>query len=234
MELLETSKNITVWDDCDVYTPPQNQSKAVQNALILFPGALTSRWAYAELANAFAKDGILTIVINHEPLRMTGRVFGSTPDIIQSIIDRIGEQLHLTVDKWSIGGHSMGAATAIQIANEMPSSFHSIVLWGYNSPWDQLPAPINLDCLIIQADHDSFYFRTPQAKDSWLEGLKRYNTPRKRVWLHTIAGGNHGGFTSADRRQVFPKPDGPRAITLEQQQAEVLDATRKFITGKHQ
>lgn len=244
--IVTTPRNkFLMWKECDVYVPSQkcqNSDTRPRHAFLLFPGALTSRWAYAEIARTLASHDILTVVFNHEPFRMTAPIFGANSDTVWTIQSRVREEIpEHPVDSWSIGGHSMGAWTALKLVQEMQSAlpFHSVVLWGFHMSWDRLTSPSSCsssssihkktDCLIVQADCDGFYFATSQAKEKWMQGLNRRNTPTQHVWLHTIRGGNHAGFASSDRHQMYPKPDGTRRISLEEQHKELIEVTKDFI-----
>ncbi|MDH4137642.1 MAG: alpha/beta hydrolase, partial [Anaerolineae bacterium] len=117
------------------------------------------------------------------------------------------------VERWVVGGHSLGGAMAARFAHRQPSAVQGLVLWAsYPSASDDLSAR---DLVVA-----SIY----GTRDGLATGEKiaasRPLLPAETRWM-AIAGGNHAQFGWYGPQSG----DNPATISREAQQQEVIAAT---------
>jgi hypothetical protein len=213
----------------DIFLPRKEsvkQGKSYSVGLVLLPGALVDCNAYARLLTMLSDEGVVAIVQDCEPLRLSSEVYGSTEQAIVSIIKNAEEKYGITVDKWSIGGHSLGGFTAMAIVKKS-RFFDSLVLYGVNRSYEL--ETTSLRVLSMTATNDGL----AKSKSSNLESYEPWKEDKyKGRLLHiAIEGGNHGGFGDYPQ-QMYPLPDGDRTISLEEQHKQIAEATARFLLGK--
>jgi len=248
-------------DRCDVYYPAisEGQELKAKCGLILYPGALVDRAAYAPIASRLSEMGILVAVANLEPTRVITslKVYSVKEEVMHILSDSVllSDQGTWTIDKWAIGGHSIGGHMAIAaVANEMSSTIKKVVLWGVLSypgpntyPCKQTLREIkDVDVLVVNGSNDKLIKSAKFEKDKAVNFEKKMpptssssfadvSSGNKRGHtLHvTIEGGNHAGCAHYGP-QMFPIVDGIRTITLEQQQRQMAEATADFLLGRNE
>ena len=91
---------------------PQNKPKA---GLIFYPGGKVQYEAYAPLMEAFAREGILSIVVH-----MPGNLAVLNMDAAEDV-----KKMYPEVENWYIGGHSLGGAMAASYVSEHVDEYKS-------------------------------------------------------------------------------------------------------------
>jgi len=172
--------------------------------LILYPGGKVDAAAYAPTAAALAELGFLVVIV---PMPLNLAVLG---------IDRADAVLaaHPEIAQWAIGGHSLGGAMAAQYVASHPGSVGGLVLWAaYSATAIEPPVP----ALVVYGTLDSGVASfTSEANLAKLGGSPV---------LVAIEGGNHeqmGWYTGQPN-------DPPAVISRAEQQAQLVDATARFL-----
>ncbi|MDJ0704489.1 MAG: alpha/beta hydrolase [Leptolyngbyaceae cyanobacterium MO_188.B28] len=88
--------------------------------LVFYPGGKVDPRAYAPIAQSLAQAGVLVILT---PMPDNLAVFGF--DRFQDVIADVPE-----VDRWYLGGHSLGGAMAVRYAVQNPTELTGLILWG--------------------------------------------------------------------------------------------------------
>jgi hypothetical protein len=193
----------------DLYLPPT--MNGVVPALLFLPGALISHTAYSVISSKLSDAGILVIVVNLEPTRLAAPLFFSKRHF-ETIMDEVKARFQSHTLEWVIGGHSMGASFAASQCRNLCIS--KCVLWGSNTG---LGLEQSVEILSCNGTNDEIIGGT----------TKTIPAHAQRVY---IQGGNHSGFAHYGP-QRFPKIDGERMISLEEQQDAVVRATAMFLLG---
>ena len=173
-------------------------------ALIFYPGGKVDPYAYEDLCNSLAQNGIPVIVAK---MPMNLAIFGtnSANGIISDYPD---------VDHWYIGGHSLGGAmAAVWTAKHQDNVDGMIFLAAYSTK--DLEVPV----LSIYGSNDGVL------------NMKNYNKNLPRlsdVKEYIIEGGNHCQFGSYG----FQKGDNEATITHEDQITRTVSLILAFIEGR--
>ncbi len=248
---------------CDVYYPPiftsegssSSTERRAKCGLVFYPGALVDRAAYAPIATKLSEAGILVVIANLEPHRLVATLqnYNLKEEVMRTIAHSILLCDHgaWTVDKWAIGGHSMGGHLGIAaVANELSSSITKIVLWGVLSypqgpmyPCRQLRDAKNVQALVVNGSNDTLVSNTKYSGSDKFIIFEEKMPPRCHLALAdalkkkdgytlmvTVEGGNHAGCAHYGPQQ-FPVKDGVRTITLEEQQDQFAKVTADFLLG---
>jgi hypothetical protein len=173
--------------------------------LVLYPGGKVPSAAYAPQARAIAERGYLVVVVA-VPFNLA--VFG---------IDSAGPVIaaHPEIERWAVGGHSLGGSMAAQFVDSHPGEVEGLVLWASYSAAD-----LSGDDLAVLSA-----FGTLDA------GVPSYTSPANVARLGpnanvaAIDGGNHeqmGWYTGQPN-------DPPATIERVDQQAQVIDATLQVL-----
>ncbi len=178
---------------------------------IFYPGGRVDARAYAPPARALAEEGYL-VAITPMPLNLAI----IDPERANAVI-----AAHPEIERWVIGGHSLGGATAAIFANRHPQTVDGIVFWAAYPP-----------------DSDSLAARDDLAVTSIYGTLDGLATPAKieatapllpaGAQLVPIEGGNHAQFGWYGDQSG----DNPAAISREEQQAQVVAATAAALAGQ--
>lgn len=192
---------------------PLRYTRAVDRGIILYPGGRVDSRSYAPLARRFADRGY-TVVVVSAPLNImllasdrAATIAGVYPD----------------VEKWTLVGHSLGAAAASRLidrAEPVDLSTYGIdslvLLAGYPaSSWDISGKPVSV--LSITAEYDRVLDR-----DAW-ERARSLLPPDTR--FHEISGGNHAGFADYGEQPG----DGEARISRSEQIDRTVELVLEFI-----
>ena len=183
-----------------VFRPATGMPRA---GLVLYPGAQVDPRAYAPPARAIAAAGYLGVVVPmpvHLPVLAPARA-SAVQDAFPG------------VQRWAVGGHSLGGAMAARHAARTPSRVHGLLLWAaYPSGRDDL-STADLVATSIFATRDGLVSRAE------IEG-SRAQLPATTHWIE-IVGGNHAqfGWYGPQARDL------PATISREQQQRQVVTAS---------
>jgi pimeloyl-ACP methyl ester carboxylesterase len=178
--------------------------------LIFYPGARADARAYAPIAKDIAGEGYQVVVVPM-PLNMAifdpgaaGRVIKTYPDI----------------ERWVVGGHSLGGAMAASFARNHPDAVDGLVVW---APYYLLRYPdlsgSDLEVVTIYGTLDGLI---PPAR---IEASRPY-LPDDARWI-AIEGGNHAQFSWYGGQTG----DNPATITREAQQQETISATLSLLAA---
>ena len=165
---------------------------------IFYPGGKVEHTAYLPLLDLLRQQGI-TCVLVEMPFHLAvfdpgaaGAVFDLLPDI----------------QRWYIGGHSLGGAMAGSYAAQHQDQFQGLILLGAYRYGDY-----------------------PAARSLTLYGSEDHVLDRSKItdteYVVEIAGGNHAGFGSYGPQ----KGDGTAAITPQAQQVQTAAAILEFMEG---
>ena len=176
--------------------------------LILYPGGRVQPEAYAPLGEAIAARGYLTIIPRMRlnlavlEIRAADEVMAAYPE----------------VDRWVIGGHSLGGAMAAEYAADQAEKVQGLVLYAAYPADSTDLSDRDLEVLSIFASRDGL-----ASTEEVLASADRL--PADTVWVE-IEGGNHAGFGWYGPQ----RGDFPATIQKEEQQIQILEATAEFLS----
>lgn len=179
------------------------EGDAPTTGLILYPGGRVDFRAYAPTAQAIAGRGYLVVLV-----RMPLNLAFFDPDAAAEVI-----AAYPKIERWAVGGHSLGGAMAARFAFKHPNAVRGLVLWAsYPASSDDLSRS-GLRVLSISASLDGL--ATPEKI-----AASRRLLPPDTVWV-VIEGGNHAQFGWYGDQSG----DYPATISREEQQARIVAAT---------
>jgi pimeloyl-ACP methyl ester carboxylesterase len=203
---LESNSSVLVQEEPWLIFQPQDQPTIT--GLILYPGGRVDPKAYAPFAHAVASQGFLTVIV---PMPLNLAVFA--PGRAADVIDFFPE-----IEKWAIGGHSLGGAMAANFANNQPENVDGLLLLAsYPASSDNLSSS-SLQVTSVYATLDGF--TSLDEIDT-----SRVNLPANTNWSQ-IDGGNHSQFGWYG----FQNGDNMASISRENQQEQVISSTIKLLT----
>ncbi len=186
------------------FTPTQAAAGSPATGFIFYPGGRVDPRAYAPAARALAEAGYF-VAITPMPLYLAI----ISPERAAEVI-----AAHPEIERWVIGGHSLGGTTAAIFANRQPEAVDGVVFWAAYPP-----------------DSDSLAGRDDLAITSIYGTLDGLATPAKiaattpllppDAQMVAIEGGNHAQFGWYGDQAG----DNPATISREEQQRQVVDAT---------
>jgi pimeloyl-ACP methyl ester carboxylesterase len=172
---------------------------------VFYPGARVPVEAYAPAMHAIADAGYLSVAV---PMPFGLAVLA--PNAADDVIDAYPE-----VDRWVIGGHSLGGAMAAGYAAD--HDVGGLALWAAYPAADNDLGDHDIAVTSIYASNDGL--ATPDDIEGSIARL-----PADTNFVE-IAGGNHAGFGWYGPQDG----DGEATISREQQQDEVVAATLHLI-----
>ncbi len=182
-----------------VFHPAQHTATT---GLIFYPGGRVDPLSYAPLAQAIAERGFLVVIVPM-PLNLAVLAPNRANEVIAAFPD---------VERWAVGGHSLGGAMACSFAAEHPDAVQGLVLMGaYCSGADLSQLPLQVTS--ITGTEDGVINRERLAEGRAL-------LPLGTQYVE-IAGGNHAQFGSYG---VQPG-DNPATISAELQEEQIVAAT---------
>jgi hypothetical protein len=171
---------------------------------IFYPGALVAAKSYAPFARAIALQGYTTILVKM-PFRLASLDYEKALQIIRE---------NKTTQQWVLGGHSLGAAKAAQLAYENPDLLQGLILIGTSHPR-------KLDLFRLQLDVTKVY-ASKDGLASVEEVMEFKNNLPATTHFVEIPGGNHAQFAYYGDCQLG---DQPANISREVQQQLTIKAT---------
>lgn len=170
--------------------------------LIFYPGAKVEERAYSPILSMLADSGICCVAV-----KMPYHLAVLRPDAAEKIMEEIP-----TVERWYIGGHSLGGAMAADFAAENGQKFSGLVLLAAY-PTKELG---DLPVLSVYGSEDGVLNREKYENAlTYAVSLKEY----------VIAGGNHAGFGAYGEQ----KGDGGAEITKEEQWQKTVSYILEFL-----
>lgn len=146
------------------------------------------------------------------PMPLNLSVFGI--DKADEVIDRYED-----VDRWIIGGHSLGGAMAARYVNNYKSKVSGLILLAsYPAESDDL-SNSNVDVLSIYATQDGI-----TTVDNIINSRKLL--PGNTTWKE-VKGGNHSQFGYYG----FQSGDNKANISREEQQKQIINDVLSFIAN---
>ena len=167
--------------------------------LVFYPGAKVQPEAYAPLMTQCAERGILCVLV--KPLF----------NFALLSIDAAGDATAQfpEINKWIIGGHSMGGVAASKYLSSHEADFAGISLLASYSTFDLTDFPGTALSVVGLQDNVLNWENYENAQS---------NLPRNEIV--EIEGGNHGNFGNYGEQAG----DGQATISREEQQARTADA----------
>ena len=176
-----------------------------QAGLIFYPGGKVDHAAYAPLMEALADRGILCVV-TEMPFHLAVLDIDAAAGI---------QSQHPEVERWYIGGHSLGGSMAAAYLDSCVEDYEGLILLAAYSTADLRES--GLDVLSIYGSED-------QVLDRENYGEYRQNLPEDFREL-VIDGGCHAGFALYGPQDG----DGVPAITAEEQIAITAEAIAEMV-----
>jgi len=187
---------VTIEDNTIVFEP-----QTAEAGLIFYPGGKVEHTAYIPLMHACASEGILCVLVEM-PFRLAVFDVNAAEGI---------QQQYPEVQRWYIGGHSLGGSMAAAYLEEHAEEFSGLVLLGSYSTADL--SKTNLDVLSVYGSEDQVMNREKYAEN-------KSNLPGTTTEI-IIEGGCHAYFGMYGHQSG----DGIPTLTNEEQ----IDLTAKRI-----
>jgi pimeloyl-ACP methyl ester carboxylesterase len=175
--------------------------------LILYPGGRVDPRAYAPVVRDIAAAGYLTVIV---PMPLSFAIFDA-----DRAADVIAAFPH--IERWAVGGHSLGGAMAARFARQHPEDVDGLLLWAaYPATSDDLSGS-NVTTLSIYGTRDGL------ASLGEIEDSKRL-LPASTHFV-AISGGNHAQFGSYGPQGG----DNTATISRSAQQRQIVDASLQLL-----
>jgi len=177
---------------------------------IFYPGARVNPKSYAPLARDIAESGYRVVVVPM-PLNFAFLAWKRA----KRVIDEFS-----SVEKWVVGGHSLGGSMAARFAVNYVDLVDGLVLWAsYPAKEDDLSGA-GIPVLSISATRDGVIDRGKVER-------RTANLLPQGVEVVKIEGGNHSQFGYYG----FQRGDMKAEISREKQVAAVVEATKRFLAA---
>ena len=174
--------------------------------LVFYPGGRVPPEAYAPALYAIAEAGY-TVVAPSMPFGLAVL----TPDVATDVF-----AAHPEIDRWVVGGHSLGGAMAAQYAAGH-DAVDGLVLWGAYPPAGVTLADSTIAVTSVYATEDGL-------SDTAEIDASRSQLPADADFVE-IEGGNHAGFGWYGDQAG----DGTASISREEQQSQMVAATIELL-----
>ena len=198
------------WKESNFYYAFEPNNTDPTTGLIIYPGAFVDPIAYAPPAHEIAAEGYLVIVV-----KMPNDVAVLGLNRANNIISAYDE-----IEKWTIGGHSLGGSMACYYAYNFTDKLDGIVIWAAWPTEESRLDGTDLKAISIYGSKDSH----PDDIEASAEYLPP-GTPFVK-----IEGGNHPQFGWYDANSCPEEMDRtPADITIEEQQAIIIQSTVGFL-----
>ena len=180
---------------------------AASTGFILYPGARVDPTAYAPSVRGIAEDGFLSVIV---PMPFGIAALGA--EKADEVMEAYPE-----IDKWVLGGHSIGGAMAVQYTDDHTDIVDGIVLWGaYPSPDDDI-SDTTIPTVSVYASEDGL------SSVEEIEETAQY-LPQGTEFVE-VEGGNHTNFGLYETQDG----DGVATIPAEEQQLQTMNATLELL-----
>ena len=189
-----------------LFTPSASEPSV---GLVLYPGGKVPPEAYAPAAHAIAEAGYLVAIVN-VPFNLA--VFDI--NAAQRVIDA-----HPEIERWAVGGHSLGGSMAAQFVDGHPGVVDGLVLWASYSAAD-----LSGDGLRVLSSYGTLDRGVPSYSSP--DAVAKLGGPAA-VTFDPIEGGNHeqmGWYTGQPN-------DPPATISREAQQERIVASTRGLLAS---
>jgi dienelactone hydrolase len=184
---------------------------APTTGFIFYPGGHVDPRAYAPPARALAEQGYLVAIT---PMPLTLAILD--PNRADAVINN-----HPEIERWYIGGHSLGGATAAIYADRHPSAVNGVIFWAaYPPDSNSLVDQADLQVTSVSGTLDGL------ATPADIQASKALVPPF--ATFVPIVGGNHAQFGYYGPQQG----DNEATITRKEQQEQVIAATAATLSGR--
>ncbi len=174
--------------------------------LVFYPEALVDPRSYAPTLRPLAEAGVLVVVVKM-PLGIAFLGSGAATDVIAD---------HPAIDRWAIGGHSLGGVLASSFARDNPDKIDGLVLWAAY-PTSPMADASELEVLSVSASNDGL--TTPADIADSVDDLP----PGAR--FVEIDGAVHAFFGDYGEQPG----DGDPTITRTDAQSQIVSATLALL-----
>jgi len=175
--------------------------------LIFYPGGRVDPRAYAPAARVIAANGYRVVIV---PMPLNLAILA--PDQAFKVIDAFPQ-----VDRWAVGGHSLGGAMASRFVYQHPDAVKGLLLWAsYPAASDDL-SDRDLAVTSIYGTLDGLASEEEVA-------ASRDLLPADTRWV-AVEGGNHAQFGWYGPQSG----DNPATISRDDQQELVVAATLDLL-----
>jgi len=189
-----------------LYTPKASEPRV---GLVLYPGGKVPPAAYAPAARAIAEAGYLVAIVE-VPFNLAVFDINAAQRVIEA---------HPEIERWAVGGHSLGGSMAAQFIDGHPGVVDALVLWASYSAAD-----LSDDGLRVLSTYGTLDRGVPSFTNA--DAVAKLGGPGA-ITFDPIEGGNHeqmGWYTGQPN-------DPPAAISREAQQERIVAATRRVLDG---
>jgi hypothetical protein len=174
---------------------------------IFYPGGRIDPVGYAPLMKAIAAQGYL-VVVPEMPLNIAA--FG--PNTADAILAAYPE-----IDRWVIGGHSVGGAMAAQYTHTHPEKIDGLAIWASYPPDGADLSGLEIPVTSIYGSRETRVTDASVAE-------RQHLLPADTVYVR-IEGGDHHQFGSYEIDPAERRATVDRAA----QQAQILQATLSLL-----
>jgi hypothetical protein len=182
-------------------------AQPTDTGFIFYPGGLVDPAAYAPLMKSLSDQGIMTVIV---PMPLDLAIFGVNK--ADAVIAAYPE-----IEKWIIGGHSLGGSMAAEFVNGHPSAVEGITFMAsYPADTTDL-SRLPLRVVSIRGANDGL------ATELKLQNsLKNLPADTKMIM---IPGGNHAQYGDYGPQAG----DGLATISRDEQQQQTVAAVTKLV-----
>ncbi len=204
LDYLESGESVNVERNDFISFESENRP---QKGFIFYPGGHVKPESYAPLAYNISMKGYQVVIV---PMPLDLAIFGAGK--ASEVIDE-----HENIEKWVIGGHSLGGAMAARYANNNPDKVDGLVLLAAYPPSGDNLAEEDLEVLSIYGTKD-----TVLDKNKLIE-RKKLLPPNSR--FIKINGANHAQFGNYGKQNG----DGTPTISRTKQQTMTIEKIVNFL-----
>lgn len=196
---LESDDRVIVKTDSWLTFTPHNMTPTT--GFILYPGGRVDARSYAPPANAIAEAGYFVVI---PPMSLSLAVLN--PDAATDVI-----AAHPEIERWAIGGHSLGGAMAADYVYKQSDATEGLILWASYPP----------ESVDLRDREELITLSIYGTEESGAEKMQAAAAvlPPNTEWV-AIEGGNHAQFG-----WYGDDESNPATISRAEQQTQIIDAT---------
>ncbi|MEX3715328.1 alpha/beta fold hydrolase [Cytobacillus horneckiae] len=199
-------KEINYEEDWVVFNPRESMGVGV----ILYPGAKVEPEAYSYIAQQLSDQGYF---VGIPKVRLNLPMFDRNK--AAELINKSD-----SIEKWYVGGHSLGGVTAAAFASEHPDVVSGLILLASYPSSSNNFSQTNVPTLSIYAENDGL---------STIDKIeKNRHLLSQQTELYEIKGGNHAQFGIYGPQ----KGDHKAAISVKEQQDIIGNEMLKWLEGR--
>jgi hypothetical protein len=209
LEALESTPTVTVTRGDWFVFEPANASPTT--GFIFYPGGECDERGYAEPLRAIAAAGFLVVLVPM-PLQLAVLAPGKAADVIAA---------YPGIERWAIGGHSLGGAMAARFVHRNPGQIDGLLLWdAYPPETDDLSGRELKVRLIHRSDESG---TLPENYVRYMPNLPAHTDYRP------VTGANHINFGRFIPAARFSEDVARGKIPVEQQHRLIVEHSVDFL-----